>query len=117
MHKTTFFIIKLWCIVEILSCKVTKRHFRKYTYVTSDRAPEKVLLYVLYWRKALKLTLFWAGRYVQESPIFLLLHFSPSKLVTKRAYPLYQCIASHTTTINKGGGAKCGEYGIFKMKS
>ena len=57
------------------------------------------------------------GREIQESPIFLLLHLSPSKLVTKRACPLYQCIASHTTTMNKGGGAKGSEYGIFKTKS
>ena len=54
------------------------------------------------------------GREIQEK---LLLHFSPSKLVTKRACPLYQCIASHTTTMNKGGDATGGEYGIFKMKS
>ena len=57
------------------------------------------------------------GREIQENLIFLLLHFSPSKLVTKRVCPLYQCIASHTTTTNKGGGAKGGEYGIFKTKS
>ena len=81
----------------------------------SDRAPEKVLLYVMYWKKALKLALL--GKEIQESTIFLLLHFSPSKLVTKRECPLYQCIASHMTTMNKGGGAKGGEYGIFKTKS
>ena len=81
----------------------------------SDRAPEKVLLYVLYWKKALKLALFWAGRYKKAR--FFLLHFSPSKLVTKRVRPLYQCIASHMTTMNKGGGAKGSEYGIFKTKS
>ena len=28
MHKTTFFIIKLWCIIEILSFKVTSVSFR-----------------------------------------------------------------------------------------
>ena len=83
--------------------------------MTSDRDPEKVLLYVLYWKKALKLTLFWAERYKKAR--FLVLQFSPSMLVTKRVYPLYQCIASHTTTMNKGGGAKGGEYGIFKTKS
>ena len=32
-------------------------------YVMSDWAPEKVLLYALYWQKALKLTSFWVGRY------------------------------------------------------
>ena len=84
--------------------------------MTSDRVPEKVLLYVLYWKKAP-----YFGQGDTRKPDFLLLHFSPSKLVTKRACPLYQCIASeiasHTTTINQGGGAKGGEYGIFKMKS
>ena len=57
------------------------------------------------------------GREIQESPVYLLLHFSPSKLVTKIACLLYQCIASHMTTMNKGGGAKGDEYGIFKTKS
>ena len=28
-----------------------------------------------------------------------------------------QCIASHMTTMNEGGGAKGGEYGISRMKS
>ena len=28
MHKTTFFIIKLWCIIEILSYKVTSVSIR-----------------------------------------------------------------------------------------
>ena len=53
----------------------------------------------------------------KKARFFQLLHFSPSKLVTKRTCPLYQCIASHTTTMNKGGGVKGGEYGIFKTKS
>ena len=37
--------------------------------MTSDGAPEKVLLYALYWQKALKLALFWL-REIQESLIF-----------------------------------------------
>ena len=36
-------------VIEILSCKVTKCHFRK-VYVTSVWAPEIVLLYTLYWQ-------------------------------------------------------------------
>ena len=46
------------------------------------------------------------GREIQESPILLLLHFSPSNLMTKRACPLYQCIAIHTTTMNKGAWSR-----------
>ena len=44
----------------------------------------------------------------------LILYFSPSKFVTKRACPLNQCIVSHTTTMKVVTG---GEWGHFKMKS
>ena len=39
-------------------------------YVTSDRAPEKVLLYALYWQEALNLACLVLGREIQESLIF-----------------------------------------------
>ena len=53
------FIIKLWCIIEILSFKVTKRQVS----VMSDRDPEKFYCtHCSYWQKALKLALFWVGR-------------------------------------------------------
>ena len=84
--------------------------------MTSDRAPEKI---ALYWQKALnsalKLALFCRDRLIFGD--FLSLYFSPNKFVTKTAYPLNQCIANCTTTMNDGGGARGGEYGIFKTKS
>ena len=46
------------------------------------------------------------------------LYHSPIKFVTKRARPLNQWIAKHTTKMNGDeGGATGGEYGIFKTKS
>ena len=37
--------------------------------------------------------------------------------MTKRACPLNQWIANHTTVMNDEGGATGGEYGIFKEET
>ena len=69
----------------------------------SDWAPEKVLLYALYWQKAL------------SQKILISLYFSPSKFVTKSVCPLNQSIANHTTMMNDIGVARDGENGIFNI--
>ena len=65
MHKTAFFIIKLWCIIEIL----------KLQNVTSVRIHDVRLgsgkkFYCTYWKKALKLA--WFGWGDTRKPGFLI---------------------------------------------
>ena len=68
MHKTTFYIIKLWCIIEIISWKVTKPHLRKYTYVRSGSGKSFIVRIILEEGTKTRLDL---GREIQESPIFI----------------------------------------------
>ena len=71
-------------------------------YMMSDRSPEKIYRthYIGIRLSVLNLTLFWVGRYIQESPIFdHYTYFSPSKFVINRVCPLNQCVTSHTTMV------------------
>ena len=107
MHKTTFFIIKLWCIIEMLSSKLQNVTSTSFHDVRSGSRKSFIIRIVLAEGTKTCLVL---GREIQESLV-------SSKLVTKRACPLKQWITNHTTTMNNGGGATGGEYGIIKTKS
>ena len=111
MHKTTFYIIKLLCIKAAKLQNVTSVSICD---VRSGSGKSFIVRIVL--EEGTKTRLVEQGD-TRKHDFFYCYLFSPSKLVTKRACPLYQWIASHTTTMNKVGGAKGGEYGIFKMKS